>query len=112
MPSQYGKRQQSKWLHYLKTYVQKWKVYKKKNLSLVWGVYRKKKYVPREHSLASRGKPRDARQWSSGRISSIHPHTNDRCLCYSHETSPLSLNAAPNDKTIKPKKTQKKRATI
>ena len=38
------------------------------------------KSVPRDHSLASLGEPRDARQWSLGRIFLSTPHTNDRSL--------------------------------
>ena len=37
MPLQYGGRQQSKWLHYLKIYVQIWKVCKEKIVSWVLG---------------------------------------------------------------------------
>ena len=59
----------------LKKYVQKWKVCKKKNLSWAQGV---ENPVPRDHCLASLGKLRDARQWSSGRIFLSTPHTTDR----------------------------------
>ena len=38
------------------------------------------KYVHRNHSLTSLGKPRDAKQWSSGRIFLSTPHTRDRFL--------------------------------
>ena len=42
MSSQYGGRQQSKWMQYSKKkiYIQEWKVCKKKYLSWVWGVDR------------------------------------------------------------------------
>ena len=43
-----------------------------------WGVDRKIKSVPRDHNLASLGKPRDARQWSSERSFLSTPRTNDR----------------------------------
>ena len=36
--------------------------------------------VPRDHRLSSLGKPRDAKQWSSGRIFLSYPHTHDRSL--------------------------------
>ena len=62
-----------------KIYVQKWKMCKKKNLSWVLGVNRKIS-VPRDHSLASLGKPRDAGQWFSGRIFLSTPHAHDRSL--------------------------------
>ena len=40
----------------------------------------RKKSVPRDHSLASLGKSRNAKQWSSGRILKYTPHTHDRPL--------------------------------
>ena len=41
LSSQYGRRLQSKYLHYQKTHLKKWKVCKKKNLSWVLGTDRK-----------------------------------------------------------------------
>ena len=52
--------------------VQKEKVCKKKNLSWVWGVDRKN---PSHGNTVWH--PRDARQWSSGRIFLSTPHTHD-----------------------------------
>ena len=52
-------------------------VQKKKKKKFI-GVRGKQKN--RDHSPASRGKPRDVRRWSSGRISLSPPHTNDRSL--------------------------------
>ena len=52
-----------------------------KNLPQVWGTDRKS--VPQDHSLTWLGKPRDARQLTSGRIFLSTPHTHDRFL-YSH----------------------------
>ena len=41
------------------------------------------KSVPRDHRLSSLGKPRDAKQRSSGRICLSYPHVYDRFLYYS-----------------------------
>ena len=46
------------------------------------GVREDEKSAPRDHSLASLGKPRDVRQWPSGQIFLSAPHTHNRYLYY------------------------------
>ena len=41
------------------------------------------KSVPQHRRLSSLGKPRDAKQRSSGQIFLSYPHTHDRFLCVS-----------------------------
>ena len=40
------------------------------------------KSVPQDNRLSSLGKPRDAKQWSSGQIFLSHPHTHDSIVFY------------------------------
>ena len=50
------------------------------------------KSVPRDYSLSSVGKPRDAKRRSTGRIflSYMYPHTHDGFLCSIPESQELS----------------------
>ena len=57
-----------------------WMVSKRKIHYLLEG--RIEKSVPRDHHLSSLGKPHDAKQRSSGRISLSYPHTHDRFFYY------------------------------
>ena len=41
---------------------------------------RVEKSVPRDHRMSSLGKPRDAKQRSSGQIFLSYPHSHDRFL--------------------------------
>ena len=59
------------------SYIQKWMVWRIKE-SIMGVRAREKKNVPRNHNLASLGKPRDAREWSSGQFFLSTPHINGR----------------------------------
>ena len=50
-----------------KIHVRKWKICKKR-IYLSWVCRADKKLFPRDRSLTSQGKPRETRQWPSGRI--------------------------------------------
>ena len=81
MLSQYCGYQQPKWPHYHKIYDQKWKVYEKNNISLVWEVDIKIRPSRSQSGIKSLVMPDSDPQDGFSYLGPT-PHTHDRSLYF------------------------------